>query len=84
MQNKLKHNTEILSPYKVCVTCLLTITYVYIQQTQTNISLHLEPCFWPPDKGSTSVHSPFTLLLLPLKLLRKKSVLYTHTTVFTS
>ncbi len=37
--------------------CLLT---VQIQQTQSNISIHLESCFWPPDECKSNIHSPFS------------------------
>lgn len=33
-----------------------------LANTQSNISIYLELCFWPPDKCKSNIKSPFALL----------------------
>ena len=49
-----KYNIEILSPNKVKMADMLA--YLHIQQTWSNISIHLELCRWPPDEYKFNIH----------------------------
>lgn len=40
---------KILSLYKVDTVNLLAVAHLHIQQTQSNISIHVESCLCPPD-----------------------------------
>ncbi len=49
-----KHNinivTKLLRPM-----CSQPVSYLHFQQTQSNISIHLELCFHPPDKCKSNI-----------------------------
>ncbi len=49
-----EHNIDISSP----------VSYLHIQQTRSNIIIHLESCFWPTDEYKSNISSLLALFLV--------------------
>ncbi len=59
-----KHNTDMMSPFKVDM-CWQKVACLHICQTGSNISIHLESCFWPPGECKPSIHPYLALFWFP-------------------
>ncbi len=47
-----ENSTHVTCAQLLRQTCWQTFAYLNIQQTQSDISIHLESCFWPPGEFS--------------------------------
>ncbi len=59
-----KYNTDVLSSYLIQLrrrTLLQAIASLHIQETWSNINIHLELCLRSPDKSKSNIHSLFQL-----------------------
>ncbi len=45
-----------------------TVAYLHIQQRQSNISINLELCFWPPSDCKSNIKSLLALFLVSTNL----------------
>ncbi len=86
VETNCEHNIDISIPFMlIWHVYQKTVSYLHIQQLQSNISFHLESCLFPPDESESNVHF-FSSVFGLYQLLREisGSLAAKRSTMFTS